>query len=102
MSEAPRGSIKCPIRPFGDAYWKRVEASKTGQTGGECCLCGRPIRGAPRFFIAIDLGDHSLHPAAFDVDALGGDFSVERVGSTCARQLRGLGALRDVDGNPVD
>jgi len=53
-------------------------------------------------FIAIDLGDHSLYPAAFDVDVLGGDFSVERVGSTCARRLRGLGALRDADGNPVD
>jgi|GEM_PF-2732273 len=102
MSESPRGSIKSPIRPFGDAYWERVERSRDGQTGAECCLCGRPGRGVGRFFIAIDLGDHSLYPATFDVDTLGGDFSVERVGSTCARKLRGLGALRDVDGNPVD
>lgn len=90
----PRGSVTSPLRPFGDAYWKRVDRSRYGQTGAECCLCGRVIRGRPRYFIAIDLGDLTLYPLSVKDTELFHDFSIEAVGSVCARQLRDLNVLR--------
>lgn len=102
--EHPRGSIVSPVKPYGEAYRKRVDATRYGAMGCECVLCGRPIRGKPRYYIAIDLGDCTLFPASTVRAAdLWADFNIDPVGSTCAKMLRGLDVLRGPDGDtPVD